>query len=108
MDSNTALPKMAMEIPAAAADALEITALVKDGGRVMGYQLSSGQVMDKAAAVDFARRGGIRGVGISERDGNEYLKSIPDQIDDNNLNHLPSIPMPSTTMSPNAMPFITM
>ncbi|MCL2621139.1 MAG: DUF3892 domain-containing protein [Defluviitaleaceae bacterium] len=89
--SVAALPKMAMEIPEARADAVEITALVKDEGRVSGYQLSSGLVLDKSEAVSLARQGGIKGVGISERSGNEYLKSIPDGTDSNNLGNLPSI-----------------
>jgi len=89
--TNSELPKLAMEIPQAKADALEITALVKDEGRVVGYQLSAGQMIHKAEAVALARQGGIKGVGISERDGSEYLKSIPDGTDSNNLGHLPSI-----------------
>lgn len=89
--NSSALPKMAMEIPTANAGAVEITALVKDEGRVTGYQLSSGQILNKTDAVALARQGGIRGVGISERDGSEYLKSIPDGTEGNNLGNLPSI-----------------
>lgn len=85
------LPKMAMEIPAVRDGATEITALVKESGRVIGYQLSSGMVLDKDAAVALARQGGIKGVGISERDGSEYLKSIPDETEGNNLGNLPSV-----------------
>ncbi|MCL2575269.1 MAG: DUF3892 domain-containing protein [Defluviitaleaceae bacterium] len=99
MDMNTngnnfslsALPKMAMEIPTVNDSAAYITALVKDEGRVTGYQLSNGQVLDKDTAVAMARQGGIMGVGISERDGSEYLKSIPDGTEGNNLGNLPSI-----------------
>ena len=88
---STELPKMAMEIPTASADAAYVTGLVKDAGQVTGYQLSSGQVLDKAAAVSLARSGGIAGVGIGTRDGAEYLKSIPDGTENNNLSHLPTI-----------------
>ena len=88
----SALPLMAMkEIPEANSNAAEITALVKDSGKITGYQLSNGQTIDKDAAVALARQGGIRGVGISERDGTEYLKSIPDSTESNNLGNLPSI-----------------
>jgi len=88
----SALPKMAMkEIPTPNADAEHITALVKEGGRLVGYQLSSGRILSKAQGVELAKQGGIHGVGVSERDGNEYLKSIPDGTESNNLNSLPSI-----------------
>ena len=92
VNSASTLPMMAMkEIPQAHSNAEEISALVKDGGKVMGYQLSSGQVLNKEEAVALAKQGGIKGVGISERDGNEYLKSIPDGTENNNLSHLPTV-----------------
>ena len=90
--NSAALPLMAMkEIPHAHSDAAEISALVKDGGKVTGYQLSGGQILNKEEAVALAKQGGIKGVGISERDGNEYLKSIPDGTENNNLSHLPTV-----------------
>lgn len=79
------------EIPTPAADACQIVALQRQGGKVVGYQLSNGQVLDKAQAVQLARNGGIAGVGISVRKGNEYLKTLPDQDGTNNLGNLPSI-----------------
>lgn len=86
------LPIIAMkDVPEPKADAKEITALVKEGGRVTGYQLSDGRVLEKKEAVALARNGGIRGVGVAEREGNEYLKSLPDGSDANNLGNLPSI-----------------
>ena len=90
--NSSALPMMAMkEIPQAHSGAEEISALVKDGGKVTGYQLSSGQVLSKEQGVALAKQGGIKGVGISERDGSEYLKSIPDGTENNNLSHLPTV-----------------
>lgn len=89
---NSKLPLMAMEeIPSPKPDAQEITALVKDEGRVTGYQLSDGSVLDKPVAVNLAREGGIRGVGVASRNGNEYLKSLPDGSEANNLGNLPAI-----------------
>ena len=86
------LPLMAMkEIPTASALAPTITALVKDSGKIVGYQLSTGLTIDKEEAVALARQGGIQGVGIAQRDGSEYLKSIPDGTENNNLSRLPSI-----------------
>lgn len=86
------LPIIAMkDVPEPNADAKEITALVKEGGRVTGYQLSDGRILEKQEAVNLAREGGIRDVGVAERKGNEYLKSLPDGSDANNLGNLPSI-----------------
>lgn len=86
------LPMMAMkDIPEPKADAQKITALVKEKGRITGYQLSDGRILDKEQGVQLAKQGGIRGVGIAARNGNEYLKSLPDETEDNNLGMLPSV-----------------
>ena len=88
----SALPMKALsEIPTPNPDAKQITALVKEGGRVTGYQLSDGNILSKSEGVLLAKQGGIQGVGISTRNGNEYLKSLPDASEDNNLSNLPSI-----------------
>ncbi|WP_394525181.1 DUF3892 domain-containing protein [Lacrimispora sp. JR3] len=86
------LPMMALEdIPVPNADAKQIVALVKESGRVTGYQLSDGRVLDKEEGVRLAKQGGIKGVGVSSRNGKEYLKSLPDGSEGNNLSNLPSI-----------------
>ena len=91
--NRTNLPKLAMkEIPTPNADAERITALVKEGGRVTGYQLSGGATLEKEEGVRLAKEGGIAGVGISTNRGEEYLKSLPDDEEGNNLSHLPSVP----------------
>ena len=88
----SALPLMSMkEIPEPNSNAANVTALVKDSGKVVGYQLSNGQVLNKEEGVALAKQGGIQGVGISEKYGNEYLKSIPDGTENNNLSALPSV-----------------
>ena len=79
------------EIPTSNPDAVSITALRKEGGRVIGYQLSDGTLLEKTQALNLARQGGIIGVGIAKRKGDEYLKSIPDGSDSNNLGNLPSV-----------------
>lgn len=90
--NDKSLPMNALnEIPNPNADAQQITALVKDGGHVTGYQLADGSVLDKPEAVELAKQGGIAGVGIANRNGNEYLKSLPDDTEGNNLSNLPSI-----------------
>lgn len=92
-DSKLAsLPAMTLkDIPEPKVDAQQITALVKEGGRITGYQLSDGRVLGKKEGIQLARQGGIRGVGIATRNGTEYLKSLPDGSEANNLGNLPSI-----------------
>ena len=86
------LPMMAMsDIPQPKSDAKQIVALVKESGRVTGYKLSDGSILDKNEGIKLAKDGGIQGVGIAMRDGNEYLKSIPDGTENNNLSNLPSV-----------------
>lgn len=79
------------EIPQPSSDAKEIIGLVKQGGRVTGYQLSDERVVNKEEGVALAKAGKIKGVGIAHRKDTEYLKSIPDGTDDNNLSHLPTV-----------------
>lgn len=79
------------DIPTPASGARRITGLVKEDGRVTGYQLSDNTVLQKAQAVQLARQGGITGVGIAHRGDTEYLKSVPDGSENNNLSNLPSI-----------------
>ena len=38
-----------------------------------------------------AKTGDIKGVGIAHRKDSEYLKSLPDGTEGNNLSNLPSI-----------------
>jgi hypothetical protein len=86
------LPMMILkDVPEPNADAKQITALVKEGGRIAGYQLSDGRILDKEEGIQLARQGGIRGVGVATRNGAEYLKSLPDESEENNLGNLPSV-----------------
>lgn len=71
-------------------DAQSIKRLIKTGGRVSGYELSNGQILSKSEGVTLAKQGGIRGVAIATRNGNEYLRSYPDSKENNNLGNLPS------------------
>lgn len=79
------------DIPEPKADAKSITGLVKESGRVTGYQLSDGKIVNKETGVSLAKSGEIKGVGVAHRDGSEYLKSLPDGTQDNNLSHLPTV-----------------
>lgn len=79
------------EIPEAKSDAKDIVGLVKSSGRVTGYQLSDGSAVSKEDGVEMAKNGDIKGVGIAHRKDSEYLKSLPDGEEGNNLSSLPSI-----------------
>ncbi|MCL1924985.1 MAG: DUF3892 domain-containing protein [Defluviitaleaceae bacterium] len=79
------------EIPEAKPNAEKITALVKDSGKIVGYQLSNGNITTKEEAINLAKQGEIAGVGIAVNKGSEYLKSLPDITEENNLGSLPSI-----------------
>lgn len=73
-------------------DAKSIVKLVRKDGKVSGYELSDGQVLSKREGVQLAKQGGIRGVAIASRNGSEYLRSLPDGDESNNLGDLPSTP----------------
>lgn len=89
---GSTLAKMSIkETPMPNANAKEITALIKDNGRVVGYQLNGNEILEKAAAISLAKQGGIKNIGIAVNQGNEYLKSLPDNTESNNLSNLPSI-----------------
>lgn len=91
-ENNSSLPMNTMkDIPTPNPDARTIVGLTKKRGVISGYQLSDGQILDKPQAIDLARNGGISGVGIAIRNGNEYLKALPDGNEDNNLGSLPTI-----------------
>ena len=96
INANQALPLKAFkEIPEVSADAKEITALVKESGKITGYQLSDGSIVDKEQGLQLAKQGQIAGVGIATNKGTEYLKSLPDAAEGNNLGNLPSISNPN-------------
>lgn len=79
------------EVPTPRPDAKHITQLVKHSGHVEGYQLSDGKTVTKEEGVSLAKAGEISGVAVATRNGNEYLRSLPDSTEDNNLGNLPSI-----------------
>ena len=79
------------DIPQPKSDAKEIVGLVKSGGRINGYQLSDGSSVSKEKGVALAKDGEIKGVGIAHNKDTEYLKSLPDGTESNNLGNLPSV-----------------
>lgn len=89
---SAALAMSALDaVPTPSPNAHNIVGLLKEHGKVSGYQLSNGSTVSKQEGVDLARNGGIAGVGIAHRNGTEYLKSLPDGTEDNNLSHLPTV-----------------
>ena len=78
------------QIPQACANAERIVGLVKAGGRITGYKLSGGAFVSKPDAVAMAKQGQIAGVGIAHRGDTEYLKSIPNGSENDNLGNLPA------------------
>ncbi|MCL1790873.1 MAG: DUF3892 domain-containing protein [Peptococcaceae bacterium] len=87
------------EIPQPHSNALDIVALVKDSGRVTGYELSDGRVVTRDEGVEMARDRMIKDVAIAENKGTEYLRSLPDNSDTNNIGNLPVRTMDSFFMN---------
>ena len=91
MDGQELVKQTLDQIPQANSNAKRIIGLVKEGGRITGYQLSDNSFVEKQQAVNMAKQGQIAGVGIAHRGDTEYLKSIPDGSENNNLGNLPSV-----------------
>ena len=91
MDEHNLVKNTLAQIPLANKNARRIVGLVKESGRITGYQLSDNSIVEKQQAVDMAKQGQIAGVGIAHRGDTEYLKSIPDGSENNNLGNLPSV-----------------
>ena len=91
MDGQELAKQTLDQIPQANTNAKRIVGLVKDGGRITGYQLSDETFVSKPEAVSMAKQGQIAGVGIAHRGDTEYLKSIPNGDENDNLGNLPSV-----------------
>jgi len=91
MDGQKLVKQTLDQIPHPNTNAKRIVGLVKEGGRITGYQLSDNTVVEKQQAVNMAKQGQIADVGIAHRGDTEYLKSIPDGSENNNLGNLPSV-----------------
>ena len=105
MDGKELVKQTLDQIPQANANAKRIVGLVKEGGRITGYQLSDNSIVKKQQAVGMAKQGQIAGVGIAHRGNTEYLKSIPDGSENNNLAIFPLfLLMPKDNNLPSAFP----
>jgi hypothetical protein len=69
-----------------------IKAIIKHSGEITGYELSNGEKVTKEKGVELAKAGTICGVSVStSRKGEEYLRSLKDDDESNNLSALPVI-----------------
>lgn len=70
-----------------------IVAVGKDNdNEIVSYKLDNGDVLSREQAISLAKEGGLKGVSVStSRKGEEYLRSLPDDDESNNLKNLPSI-----------------
>lgn len=69
-----------------------IKAIIKHSGEIIGYELSNGEKITKEKGVELAKTGAISGVSVStSRKGEEYLRSLRDDDESNNLSSLPVI-----------------
>lgn len=91
MDAKALVKQTLDQIPQASPNAKRITGLVKEGGRITGYQLSDNSIVAKQQAVSMAKQGQIAGVGIAHRGDTEYLKAIPNGDENDNLGNLPAV-----------------
>ena len=91
MDGKELVKQTLDQIPQANANAKRIVGLVKEGGRITGYQLSDHSGVENLQAVNMAKQRQIAGVGITHQGDTDYLKSIPDGTENNNLGNLPSV-----------------
>ena len=91
MEADKLIKQTLDQIPQPRANAKQIIGLVKQSGKITGYQLSDQSIVAKQNAVNMAKQGLIAGVGIAHRGNTEYLKAIPDGSENNNLGNLPSV-----------------
>jgi len=99
MTDNNLVKNTLDQIPLAKENAKHIIGLVKEDGRITGYQLSDKTIVSKQDAVNMAKQGQIADVGIAHRGDTEYLKSIPNGSENDNLGNLPAVSPEQTAMN---------
>ncbi len=91
-EKSTAFPASINKVnPVPDEDALSITGLIKKSGKISGYQLSDGEKVSKEQGVQMAKDNRIKRVGVAVKQGTEYLRTLPDGDENNNLGNLPSV-----------------
>ena len=70
-------------------DKNSITAIMKHSGKISGYELSNEEQITKERGVELAKAGNISGVSVAtSKKGEEYLRSLKDDDESNNLSSL--------------------
>ena len=91
MEEHNLVKNTLDQIPLTKDNAKRIIGLVKEDGRITGHQLSDKTIVSKQDAVNMAKQGQIASVGIAHRGDTEYLKSIPNSSENDNLGNLPAV-----------------
>jgi hypothetical protein len=61
-------------------------------GEIAAYKLENGEIVSKEEAVTLAKQSAIKGVSVGvSKLGEEFLKSLPDNDINNNLQNLPVV-----------------
>lgn len=70
-----------------------IVAVGKDSdNEIVSYKLDNGEILSRDQAISMAKEGGLKGVSVAKsRKGEQYLRSLPDDDESNNLKNLPNI-----------------
>ena len=71
----------------------KIQGIIRDEkGEISAYKLETGEILTKQQAVKYAKEGSIEEVSVVvSKNGEEFLRSLPDNTPDNNLENLPNI-----------------
>lgn len=72
-------------------NAKSITAVVKSSNKIVGYKLSDDNIISKQEGINMAISGDIKDVGVAVNKGTQYLRTLPDGNQGNNLSNLPVI-----------------
>lgn len=68
----------------------EITRLIKKKNRIVGYEIANEYDVTVEQAIQLAKQGKLKNVGIAHNKNTIYLKSVPDTSEENNLSNLPT------------------
>jgi hypothetical protein len=61
----------------------------KDDGDIIAFKTNSGRELDYITALEEARAGNIAHVDVFHKYGRDIIRSEPDGVKENNLDHLP-------------------
>ena len=73
-----------------------------DKGEINAYKLDNGEIVPKEQAVLMTKQGVIKGVSVVvSKNGEEFLRSLPDNDANNNLENLPDVEVQESWKSRN-------